>query len=184
MSIFFAKSSYGNYNFCVSLGSVASLVFSWNQVWLRLHTLLLRLGCLPVAEADHINHACQERVAWTNCDGIHHVYSVPSLDLIIPAGMIHIFSVIMNEPQNFGCNFRIPLPSSVARFLVDSHTLSSTENASGFLDLLVYSAIMLFCSTIRSSTKFVVSRISSRNDFADGLRDGTLSIGAVLGWIP
>ena len=49
--------------FIGSLASVAPLVFSWNQVWPRLHTPLLHLGCLLAAVVDHIDHTCLEGMA-------------------------------------------------------------------------------------------------------------------------
>ena len=61
--IAFARCSHGRRNLSTSQRSVATLVFLWNIVWPRPHTLLLRLECLLVAEVDRINHAYLEQMA-------------------------------------------------------------------------------------------------------------------------
>ena len=67
------------------------------------------------------------------------------------------------------------------KFLSDSHNRSSTDNVCGFSDLLVYSAIFLFRSIIRSFANLVVTRIISKKRFDERLFEVKTSIGIALG---
>lgn len=93
-----------------------------------------------------------------------------------------LFSVILNGKQNLVWIFRMPLPSSMDRFLADNKAWSSTESACGSLELLAYSNI-LFCSMTRSCSNLFEFCTTSNEWFTERQLGTTPYFGVVLRWI-
>ena len=134
-----AKCFHGRYILSTSQERAVALESSWNLGFVPLRILQFYLGSWSVVVVH--------RTDWTY--RVHRVLidytrALIGSDEFKRNVTLLIRSEISNGPQNFGCSFLTPLPSSMERFCVDSHTLSPNLKAQGILELLVYCAISSF----------------------------------------